>query len=74
MPNRSSRLAIEYVLDKCGFTSAAERAFITTNEGLDCWVAFTLITFEDLMTIRDNTPFTINAVKLQRLTIFEVLN
>ena len=64
-------LPIEYVLYKCDFTSAAERAFITTNEGLDFWVAFTLIAFEDLMTIRDNAPFTINAVKLRRLTILK---
>ena len=38
---------------------------------LDCWVAFTLITFEDLTTIRDNAPFTINAVKLRRLAILK---
>ena len=71
MANRSIRLVIEYVLVTCGLTSVAERAFITINEGLDCWVAFTLITFEDLTNIRDNAPFTINAVKLRCFAILK---
>ena len=35
------------VLTTCGFTVPHERDYITTNEGLDCWDAFTIIDLDD---------------------------
>ena len=67
----SNRIAIGNVLTTCYFTLAVERAYIMRNKGLDCWVAFTLISFEDLTTIRNNAPFTINTLKLKCLVVLK---
>ena len=67
----SNRILIGHVLTTCGFTLATEREFIMRNDGLDCWVAFALISFEDLTTIRNNAPFTINVLQLKCLVILK---
>ena len=69
--NMAQRIAIGNVLTTCGFTVAAELNFIMGNEGLDRWIAFTSISFDDLTTIRNNAPFTISALKLKCLIVLK---
>ena len=67
----AQRIAIRNVLTTCGFTVATERNFTMGNEGLDCWIAFTLIIFDDLATIRNFAQFTISALKLRCLIVLK---
>ena len=57
----------------CGFTIAAQRDFILTTEGLDSWVAFTSIDYDDFASISKNVsrhtaPFSLGVLKQKRLS------
>ena len=67
----AQRTAIGAVLTTCGFTSARDRNFIMENEGLNCWIVFTLIDFDDLKTVGNFTPITISALKLRCLIVLK---
>ena len=66
-------IAICNVLTTCGFTVPHNWDYITTNEGLDSWDAFTMIDFDDfgdiakLVLRRPIDQFTISAVKIKAL-------
>ena len=68
----AQQTAIVVVLTTCSFTAAAQRAYIMGSEGLDRWLNFTLLDFDDLNNIaksasRHTTSFTIGVLKLKCL-------
>ena len=48
------RTAMINVLTTCGFGIAAQRNFIINDEGLDRFLSFTMISYEDLAHIAKN--------------------
>ena len=70
MPQRT---AIGSILSIYGFTTAAQCNFVTDNEGFDRWTAFSLINYDDVLSIAKNAtrhtaPFSIGVLKLKCLT------
>ena len=68
----AQRTAIINVLTTCGFGIAGERNFIINNEGLDRFLSFTMITYEDLANIAKNAsrhtpPFSIGVLRMKIL-------
>ena len=55
----AQRTAITSALTTCGFSVAAERNFIMVNEGLDRWLSFTMINYDDLANIVKMHPVTL---------------
>ena len=69
----AQRTAMINVLTTCGFGIAGERNFIIGNEGLDRFLSFTMITYDDLANITKNAsrhtpPFSIGVLKMKMLT------
>ena len=69
----NNRAEINTTLQVCGFTVAAQRTFILTTEGLDSWVAFTSIDYDDFASISKNAsrhtaPFSLGVLKQKRLS------
>ena len=52
------RTAMINVLTTCGFGAAAQRNFIINDEGLDRFLSFTMISYEDLAHIAKMQPVT----------------
>ena len=64
--------AINTVLTVCGFCTAPQQNFILDIKGLDSWTAFTLIDYDDFLSIvkndsRHTAPFAIGVLKQKRL-------
>ena len=69
----NNRTEINATLQVCGFTVAAQNNFLMTTKGLDSWVAFTSIDYEDFAGISKNashhTPsFSLGVLKQKRLS------
>ena len=74
----AQRTEVGAVLTTCGFTVTAERNFIMGNEGLDCWKFFTMIGYDDLMSIAKNVsrhtpPFSIGVLKMKYIAALKFL-
>ena len=68
----ANRAAINTVLTVYGFSTAPQRNFILLTEGLDSWIAFTLIDYDDFSSIAKNAsrhtaPFSLGVLKQKRL-------
>ena len=68
----TNRAAINTVLTVCGFRTAPQRNFILDIEGLDSWISFTSIDYDDLLSIAKNAsrhtaPFAIGVLKQKHL-------
>ena len=72
----NNQTEINTTLQVCGFTVAAQRTFILITEGLDSWVAFTLIDYDDFASILKNAschtaPFLLGALRQKRLSVLK---
>ena len=67
----AQRTAIGAFLTTCGFTSARDLNFIMENEGINRWIIFTLIDFDDLANVGNFAPFTIITLKLRYLLVLK---
>ena len=63
---------INTTLQVCGFTVDVQKTFILTTEGLDSWVAFTSIEYDDFASFLNNasphTSFSLGVLKQKRLS------
>ena len=69
----NNRQQINTTLQVCGFTVLDQRNFLLTSKGLNSWVAFTSIDYDDFTQISKNashnTPsFSIYVLKQKRLS------
>ena len=67
------RQQINLILQTCGFTVVNQKNFLSNDEGLNSWVAFTSIDYDDFAQISKNAsrhtaPFSIGVLKQKRLT------
>ena len=74
----ANQTAIGGALTTCGYTLAAERNFIMNNEGLNCLTAFSLIGYDDLVSIAKNAsghtiPFSTGVLNLKCLVPLKFL-
>ena len=73
------RTAMINVLTTCGFGIAAQRNFIINDEGLDRFLSFTMISYEDLAHITKNAsrhppPLLNRGPQNENACCFEVLD
>ena len=64
----NNQVEINTTLQVCGFTVVAQRNLILTTEGLDSWVGFTSIDYDDFASISKNAschtaPFSLGVLK-----------
>ena len=69
MANRGEIITILIV---CGFSTGPQRNFILNTEGLNSWIAFTLIDYDDFSSTakhasRHIAPFSLGVLKQKRL-------
>ena len=69
----NNQAEINTTLQVCGFIVAAQKNLILTTEGLNSWVAFTLIDYDDFAGISKNAshhtaPFLLRVLKQKRLS------
>ena len=68
----NNRAEVNTALTVCGFSTVPQRNFITQAEGLNSWLAFTLIQYTDSASILKNAschtpPFSLSVLKQKRL-------
>ena len=68
----NNQAEINIALTVCGFSTGPQQNIIMTTEGLDSWIAFTLIDYTDFASISKNTshhtaPFSLGVLKQKRL-------
>ena len=70
----ANQAAINTVLTVCGFSTAPQRNSILLTEGLDSWIAFTLINYDAIIAknaFRHTASFSLGVLKQKR---FAALN